>query len=91
MRLLLRTRYAEWISRSHWIHHKGGGGNYNLVPGADVLFGDFRKPNLNMVLRMRADGIVGAVWSGAGVRIDTACRRAAVRAWETGPEAPYPR
>ena len=64
MRLLLRTRYAEWISRSHWIHHKGGGGNYNLVPGADILFADFRKPNLTMVLRMRADGILGARWGG---------------------------
>jgi hypothetical protein len=91
MRLLLGTRYAEWISRSHWIHHKGGGGNYNLVPGADVLFGDFRKPNLNLVLRMRADGIVGAVWSSAGIRTGAACRRAAVRAWETGPEALSPR
>ena len=91
MRLLLGTRYAEWISRSHWIHHKGGGGNYNLVPGADVLFGDFRKPNLNMVLRMRADGILGAVWNGAGIRTGAAFQRAAVRAWETGPEAHCPR
>ena len=72
MRLLLATRYAEWISRSHWIYHKGGGGNYNLVPGGDVLFSDFRKPNLNMVLRMRADGILGANWSGAGIRTGAA-------------------
>jgi hypothetical protein len=87
MRLLLATRYAEWISRSHWIHHKGGGGNYNLVPGADVLFSDFRKPNLNMVLRMRADGILGANWSGAGVRAGAACRRAALRAWGSAKSA----
>ena len=72
MRLLLATRYGEWISRSHWIHHKGGGGNYNLVPGADVLFSDFRKPNLSMVLRMRADGIVGANWSGAAIQTPAA-------------------
>ena len=62
MRWLLQTRYAEWISRSHWIHHKGGGGNFNLVPGADLLFSDFRRPNLNLVLRMRADRILGADW-----------------------------
>src|SRR6185436_8407963 len=63
---LLRTRYAEWISRSHWIHHKGGGGNFNLVPGADFLFGDYRKPNLDLVFRMRADHIVGADWRDHG-------------------------
>ncbi|HTT99182.1 MAG TPA: hypothetical protein VMF58_14120 [Rhizomicrobium sp.] len=62
MRFVARTRYAEYISRAHWIHHKGGGGNYNLVPGGDLLFGDFRKPNLDMVFRMRADGILGAEW-----------------------------
>jgi hypothetical protein len=60
---LLGTRYAEWISRSHWIHHKGGGGNFNLVPGADLIFGDIRKPNLDLVFRMRADHIVGADWT----------------------------
>jgi hypothetical protein len=59
---LLRTRYAEWISKAHWIHHKGGGGNFNLVPGADVLFSDFRKPTLRMVLQMRDEGILGACW-----------------------------
>jgi hypothetical protein len=62
VRFLLRTRYAEWISRAHWIHHKGGGGNFNLVPGADLAFGDFRKPNLDLVFRMRADHILGADW-----------------------------
>jgi hypothetical protein len=60
---LLKTRYAEWISRSHWIHHKGGGGNFNLVPGADLILGDIRKPNLDLVFRMRADHIVGADWA----------------------------
>jgi hypothetical protein len=60
---LLRTRYAEWISRSHWIHHKGGGGNFNLIPGADLVFGDFRKPNLDLVFRMQADHILGADWA----------------------------
>ncbi|HLQ92282.1 MAG TPA: hypothetical protein VK148_19865 [Xanthobacteraceae bacterium] len=62
VRFLLGTRYAEWISRLHWIHHKGGGGNYNLIPGADFLFGDYRKPNLDLVFRMRADRILGADW-----------------------------
>jgi hypothetical protein len=62
MRWLLCTRYAEWISRAHWVHHKGGGGNFNLVPGADVLFGDVRKPTLGMILRMRDQGIIGACW-----------------------------
>ena len=59
---LLRTRYVEWISRAHWVHHKGGGGNFNLVPGADFLFGDLRKPTLRMILRMREDRILGACW-----------------------------
>lgn len=62
MRWLLRTRYAEWISRCHWIHHKGGGGNYNLVPGGDLLLRDYRRPDLRMVFRMRADRILGAWW-----------------------------
>jgi hypothetical protein len=62
MRLLLRTRYAEWVSRCHWIHHKGGGGNYNLVPGADLLLRKYRRPDLRMVFRMRADRILGAWW-----------------------------
>jgi hypothetical protein len=61
-RMLLETRYAEWISRAHWVHHKGGGGNFNLLPGADLLFGDLRKPNLGMILRMRDDCILGACW-----------------------------
>jgi hypothetical protein len=62
MRWLLSTRYAEWISRAHWVHHKGGGGNFNLVPGADLIFGDLRKPTLRMVFRMREDRIIGACW-----------------------------
>ena len=69
MRLLLATRYAEMISRAHWVHHKGGGGNFNLVPGADLLFGDFRRPNLDMVFRMRDDGILGADWDKPGKRL----------------------
>ena len=70
--LLLRTRYAEWISRSHWIHHKGGGGNFNLVPGADLLFGDFRKPNLDLVFRMRSDHILGADWGSPSSKMHLA-------------------
>lgn len=62
MRWLLRTRYAEWISRCHWIHHKGGGGNYNLVPGGDLLMLDYGRPDLRTVFRMRADRILGAWW-----------------------------
>jgi hypothetical protein len=62
MRWLLSTRYAEWISRAHWVHHKGGGGNFNLVPGGDLIFGDLRKPSLSMILRMREDRIIGACW-----------------------------
>ncbi len=66
MRRLLETRYAEWISRSHWVHHKGGGGNFNLTPGADLIFGDYKKPDLRMLFRMRADRILGADWSVPG-------------------------
>jgi hypothetical protein len=39
------------------------------VPGADLLFGDFRRPNLDMVFRMRDDGILGADWDKPGKRL----------------------
>lgn len=34
------------VSRLHYGHHWGRGGNYSLVFGADVVFGTIRKPTV---------------------------------------------
>ena len=54
MRKFLETRYVEMVSRLHHGHHKGRGGNYNIVPPlGDILLGELKKPNLKQLLRMR--------------------------------------
>ena len=53
-RWLLGTRYVEMVSRLHYGHHKGRGGNFNITaPFGDMLLGELRKPNLKQLLRMR--------------------------------------
>lgn len=59
----LQTRYAEMMARLHYGHHKGRGGNYNLIFGADWLMGQLRKPNLEQILRMQKEELIGAFWS----------------------------
>lgn len=54
MRWLLQTRYAEMMSRLHYVHHRGGGGNENLLPPlGDIMLGRYRKPNVKQLLEMR--------------------------------------
>ena len=53
MRILLKTRYAEMISRHHYGHHRGRGGNYNLIPGGDVVLKQLRKPTLKQMFEMQ--------------------------------------
>lgn len=66
VRWFLTSRYGEWMSRHHWIHHNGGGGNYNLLHlgnlGGDAMLGDLRSPNLETLFRMREEDLVGARW-----------------------------
>lgn len=62
MRWLLNTRYVEMISRQHYMHHKGGGGNYNFVFGADWVMNQIRRPQLKHVFAMRRLGMIGAEW-----------------------------
>lgn len=63
-RWFLKTRYAEMMSRLHYVHHAGVGreGNYNLVFGADAVLGELHKPTLREVLAMRRLGLIGASW-----------------------------
>jgi hypothetical protein len=53
MRWLLGTRYTAMMSRLHYGHHLGRGGNFNLVFGADALFGVLRKPTVRQLLEMK--------------------------------------
>jgi hypothetical protein len=65
VRWVLTSRYGEWMSRHHYIHHKGGGGNYNLLHigiGGDSLTGELRNPTLQQVLEMRRLDLIGAAW-----------------------------
>lgn len=66
VRWFLTSRYGEWMSRHHWIHHNGGGGNYNLLHlghlGGDAMLGELRSPNLEALFRMREEDLVGARW-----------------------------
>lgn len=62
-RWFYNTWYAEMISRLHFGHHRGGiTGNYNLVFGADWLFGELFKPSMKQYLQMRKLGLIGASW-----------------------------
>lgn len=53
MRWFLKTRYTAMMSRLHYGHHRGRGGNHNLVFGADFLFGTLKKPNVRQMLEMK--------------------------------------
>jgi hypothetical protein len=64
VRWIMTSKYGEWVNRHHWIHHKGGGGNYNLLHiggvGGDSLNGELRNPTLEQVLEMRRLDLIGA-------------------------------
>lgn len=65
IRWILTSRYGEWVSRHHWIHHKGGGGNYNLLHlgiGGDSLMGELKNPTLEQIIEMRKLDLIGASW-----------------------------
>lgn len=62
MRFFLKTRYAEARTREHYVHHRARTGNYNLIFGADFLFGEYRKPNLQQLFRMRQLQLIGSVF-----------------------------
>ncbi len=53
MRWFLSTRYAAMMSRLHYGHHRGRGGNFNLVFGADALMGALRKPTVKQLVEMK--------------------------------------
>lgn len=58
MRWFLTTRYAAMMSRVHFGHHRGRGGNYNFLFGADPFFGTLRKPTMRQMLEMRKRGLI---------------------------------
>lgn len=66
----LQTRYVEMMARYHYGHHHEGqsgqsggrGGNYNLLWGADWIFGQLRKPTIKQVIRMWRQELLGAHW-----------------------------
>jgi hypothetical protein len=63
MKHLLQTRYVENISRLHYGHHKGRGGNYGFFAYfADMVFKDYKKTNMKQLVEMRQKGITGAKW-----------------------------
>ncbi len=75
LRWVLQTRFAEFISAFHHVHHNGGvGANYNLIPGADFMvrfisqifnaansLDAATKPNLKMIMDMGKRGLIGGV------------------------------
>lgn len=64
VRWLACTRIVEAIVRSHFMHHKGGGRNFNLLPGGDFLLGQYQRPNLKHVFKMRDQDVIGSRWDG---------------------------
>lgn len=53
----LKTRYARFIARYHYLHHKYTHCNYNLFFGGDILFGKVRKPSSKDLETMRTVGL----------------------------------
>jgi hypothetical protein len=79
-------RYMRNGFRDHWIHHKGGGSNPNLVPVPMFSSAISRSQRIGSPHAGRRS--VGAVWSSAGIRTGAAGER---RSGQTGPEALSPR
>ena len=54
----LQTRYGRAMALNHFIHHRfGGTSNFNLVLGADILRGVYRKPSVKDFQTMREIGL----------------------------------
>lgn len=53
MRLLLSSRYVDLVKMLHYLHHKGGLGNFNIQPPiGDRLTGELHKPTVHHLLKM---------------------------------------
>jgi hypothetical protein len=54
MKWFLNTRFILWVSRAHYIHHKDGNANINLLSaGTDHVFGTAKAPTVEDLLRLR--------------------------------------
>ncbi|MBC8114683.1 MAG: hypothetical protein H7062_09925 [Candidatus Saccharimonas sp.] len=56
-RLLMRTWYYQRLSRHHFLHHKYGNCNFNLLLGGDRLLGTHRSPTAQDMNEMAEIGI----------------------------------
>jgi hypothetical protein len=57
LRWLLRTRYMKAVARHHWMHHRNGRINFNLVLLGDYLLGVHRRPTQRDIEEMSRVGI----------------------------------
>lgn len=53
----MRTSYARWVIRHHWLHHQYPRYNFNFMMGGDLLMGVHRFPSEADLKRMAAEGI----------------------------------
>lgn len=44
LRWVLKTRYVQFLRRHHYLHHRYGNCNFNLLLGGDVVLGRVRLP-----------------------------------------------
>lgn len=57
-KILLRSRYFAFVARNHFVHHESPNTNFNVLPGVDFLFGTFRKPTVEDLVKLRELGAI---------------------------------
>ncbi len=65
MKRFLSTRYVAMISRLHYGHHRGRGGNFNLLFGGDWFLRELKKPAMRDVIKQHYLGTLGMPNAGA--------------------------
>lgn len=59
IRVLARTWYFRHLARHHWLHHRYGDCNYNLLLGGDVVLRVHRMASREDVEAMERQGLLG--------------------------------
>lgn len=57
MRMLADTRWFRFLARHHWLHHRYGDCNFNLMPGGDIILGVNRRASPADLEAMRRVGL----------------------------------
>lgn len=58
LRWILKTGYVRFLRHHHYLHHRYGDCNFNLLSGGDVVLGRHRSPTAQDWVEMRRLGLV---------------------------------